>query len=291
MLKSMTGFGRAEKNVGDKTFLIDIKSLNGKQFELQLRLPSILKPFEFDIRRLLSEKLGRGSVDCMISLKETGNAKPVTINTDLAKAYYKSLAELSADLNLDPAHILSTLVKMPEVITPSSETLSDKEWEEFRDILHAAINRINQHRVDEGKSLEDELTIRINNILTQQQEVIKLEPLRQKKIREGITKLLEDNVGKENYDGNRLEQELIYYIEKIDITEEQVRLKNHCDYFKSLLNETEESKGKKLSFILQEIGREINTTGSKAYDATIQQTVVMMKDELEKAKEQVLNVL
>ena len=291
MLKSMTGFGRAEKNVGDKTFLIDIKSLNGKQFELQLRLPSILKPFEFDIRRLLSEKLGRGSVDCMISLKETGNAKPVTINTDLAKAYYKSLAELSSDLNLDPAHILSTLVKMPEVITPSSETLSDKEWEEFKGILQAAIESINQHRVDEGKSLEDELIIRINNILTQQQEVIKLEPLRQKKIREGITKLLEENVGKENYDGNRLEQELIYYIEKIDITEEQVRLKNHCDYFKSLLNETEESKGKKLSFILQEIGREINTTGSKAYDATIQQTVVMMKDELEKAKEQVLNVL
>jgi uncharacterized protein (TIGR00255 family) len=291
MLKSMTGFGRAENNVGDKTFLVDIKSLNGKQFELQLRLPSILKPFEFDIRRLLSEKLGRGSVDCMISLKETGNAKPVTINTDLAKAYYKSLAELSADLNLDPAHILSTLVKMPEVITPSSETLSDKEWSDFKEILLSAIGSINQHRVDEGKSLEDELLIRINNILTQQQEVIKLEPLRQKKIREGITKLLEENVGKENYDGNRLEQELIYYIEKIDITEEQVRLKNHCDYFKSLLEEAEESKGKKLSFILQEIGREINTTGSKAYDATIQQTVVMMKDELEKAKEQVLNVL
>ncbi len=291
MLKSMTGFGRAENNVGDKTFLVDIKSLNGKQFELQLRLPSILKPFEFDIRRLLSEKLGRGSVDCMISLKETGNAKPVTINTDLAKAYYKSLAELSADLNLDPAHILSTLVKMPEVITPSSETLSDKEWSDFKEILLSAIGSINQHRVDEGKSLEDELLNRINNILSQQQEVIKLEPLRQKKIREGITKLLEENVGKENYDGNRLEQELIYYIEKIDITEEQVRLKNHCDYFKSLLDETEESKGKKLSFILQEIGREINTTGSKAYDATIQQTVVMMKDELEKAKEQVLNVL
>jgi len=291
MLKSMTGFGRAENNVGDKTFLVDIKSLNGKQFELQLRLPSILKPFEFDIRRLLSEKLGRGSVDCMISLKETGNAKPVTINTDLAKAYYKSLAELSADLHLDPAHILSTLVKMPEVITPSSETLSDKEWSDFKEILLSAIGSINQHRVDEGRSLEDELLVRINNILTQQQEVIKLEPLRQKKIREGITKLLEENVGKENYDGNRLEQELIYYIEKIDITEEQVRLKNHCDYFKALLDENEESKGKKLSFILQEIGREINTTGSKAYDASIQQTVVMMKDELEKAKEQVLNVL
>ena len=291
MLKSMTGFGRSENNVGDKTFLVDIKSLNGKQFELQLRLPSILKPFEFDIRRLLSEKLGRGSVDCMISLKETGNAKPVTINTDLAKAYYKSLAQLSAELNLDPSHILSTLVKLPEVITPSSETLSDQEWADFKEILLSAIENINQHRIDEGKSLEEELIARINNILRQQQEVISLEPLRQKKIREGITKLLEDNVGKENYDDNRLEQELIYYIEKIDITEEQVRLKNHCDYFISLLNETDESKGKKLSFILQEIGREINTTGSKAYDAAIQKNVVMMKDELEKAKEQVLNVL
>ena len=291
MLKSMTGFGRAEKNVGDKTFLVDIKSLNGKQFELQLKLPSILKPFEFDIRRILSENLGRGSVDCIISLKDTGNAKPVTINTDLAKAYYKPLAELSAALNLDPSHILSTLVKLPEVITPSSDTLSDKEWSDFQLVLQGAIGNLNTHRLNEGAVMEKDLQLRISNIEKQQVEVIKLEPLRKLKIREGITRLLEDNVGKENYDGNRLEQELIYYIEKIDITEEQVRLKNHCDYFKSLLAEKEESKGKKLSFILQEIGREINTTGSKAYDSTIQKAVVMMKDELEKAKEQVLNVL
>lgn len=291
MLKSMTGFGRAEKSVGDKTFLVDIKSLNGKQFELQLKLPAILKPFEFDIRRILSEKLIRGSVDCMISLKDTGSAKPVTINTDLAKAYYKPLAELSAALNLDPSHILSTLVKLPEVITPSSETLSDKEWIDFQDVLTGAIDKLNKHRLNEGAMMETDLILRINNIEKQQEEVIKLEPLRQQKIREGITRLLEDNVGKENYDGNRLEQELIYYIEKIDITEEQVRLKNHCEYFKSLLAEKEESKGKKLSFILQEIGREINTTGSKAYDSTIQKAVVMMKDELEKAKEQVLNAL
>jgi len=291
MLKSMTGFGRAEKNVADKTFLIDIKSLNGKQFELQLKLPSILKPFEFDIRRLLSGKLLRGSVDCMISLKDTGNAKPVTINTDLAKAYYKPLAELSAALNLDPSHILSTLVKLPEVITPSSETLSDSEWKDFQTVLLSAIENLDKHRLNEGAMMEQDLVLRISNIEKQQAEIIKLEPLRQQKIREGITKLLEDNVGKENYDGNRLEQELIYYIEKIDITEEQIRLKNHCEYFKTLLAEKEESKGKKLSFVLQEIGREINTTGSKAYDSTIQKCVVMMKDELEKAKEQVLNAL
>jgi len=291
MLKSMTGFGRAEKNVADKTFLVDIKSLNGKQFELQLKLPAFLKPFEFDIRRLLSEKLSRGSVDCLISLKDTGSAKPVTINTDLAKAYYQPLAEIANALNLDPSHILSTLVKLPEVITPSGDTLTDAEWLELQKVIELAIGNLNEHRLDEGRSLEEDLQIRISNIEQLQEEVIRLEPQRKVKIREGITRLLEENVGKENYDANRLEQELIYYIEKIDISEEQVRLKNHCAYFKSLLAEEDESKGKKLSFILQEIGREINTTGSKAYDSTIQKCVVQMKDELEKAKEQVLNVL
>src|SRR6476620_7104996 len=291
MLKSMTGFGRAEDNVGDKTFLVDVKSLNGKQFELQLKLPALLKPFEFDIRRLVSEKLGRGSIDCTISLKETGNAKPVSINTDLAKAYYKPLSELSQALNLDPSHILSTLVKLPEVITPTADTLSNKEWTDFEKVLNAAIDDLNIHRTEEGKSLEEDLLLRIDNILKQQEDILKLEPVRQQKIRDGLTKLLEENVGKENYDGNRLEQEMIYYIEKIDISEEQVRLKNNCDYFKSVLNEHDISNGKKLSFILQEIGREINTTGAKAYDATIQKCVVLMKDELEKAKEQILNVL
>jgi uncharacterized protein (TIGR00255 family) len=291
MLKSMTGFGRAEQAVGDKTFLVDIKSLNGKQFELQLKLPGFLKPFEFQIRKLLSEKLGRGSLDCMITLKQTGNAKPVSINTDLAKAYYRALAELSAELNLDPSNILSTLVKLPEVITPTSDTLTDEEWKQFEKVILSAVEDLNTHRLNEGVSLEADLTLRINNILLQQDEVIKLEPLRQQKIRDNLKKLLEEQVGKENYDTNKLEQELIYYIEKIDITEEQVRLKNHCDYFKSILQEPEEGKGKKLSFILQEIGREINTTGSKAYDSTIQKCVVLMKDELEKAKEQVLNAL
>ena len=287
----MTGFGRAEQAVGDKTFQVDIKSLNGKQFELQLKLPGFLKPFEFQIRKLLSEKLGRGSLDCTISLKQTGNAKPVSINTDLAKAYYRALADLSNELNLDPSNILSTLVKLPEVITPTSDTLTDDEWKEFEKVILSAVDDLNAHRLNEGASLEEDLILRIDNILRHQDEVTRLEPLRQQKIREGLKKLLEEHVGKDNYDPNRLEQELIYYIEKIDISEEQVRLKNHCDYFKTILKEAEESKGKKLSFILQEIGREINTTGSKAYDSTIQQNVVLMKDELEKAKEQVLNVL
>ena len=291
MLKSMTGFGRAERVVGDKTFLIDIKSLNGKQFELNLKMPAFLKPFEFEIRSLLSKNLYRGSVDCTISLKETGSAKPVSINTDLAKAYYKPILELSNALQLDPSHILSTLLKLPEVITPTGETLTDEEWEVFEKAITAATDDLNLHRNEEGRSLEQDLLLRIGNIEKQQEEIVKQEPARKHKIKEGLVKVLEEHVGKENYDPNRLEQEIIYYIEKIDLTEEQVRLKNHCEYFKTILLEPGEGKGKKLSFILQEVGREINTTGAKAYDSSIQKCVVMMKDELEKAKEQVLNVL
>ena len=291
MLKSMTGFGRAEKAVGDKTFLIDIKSLNGKQFELNLKMPAFLKPFEFDIRTILSKNLHRGSIDCTISLKETGSAKPVSINTDLAKAYYKPIAELSAALKLDPAHILSTLIKLPEVITPTGETLTDEEWNQFKKIMESAIEDLNHHRLEEGKMLKKDLQLRIGNIRAQQEMIVKLEPLRRGKIKEGLVKVLEEHVGKENYDPNRLEQEIIYYIEKIDLSEEQVRLRNHCDYFMDILEEPEDGKGKKLSFILQEVGREINTTGAKAYDSSIQKCVVLMKDELEKAKEQILNVL
>lgn len=291
MLKSMTGFGRTEQAIGDKTFLIDIKSLNGKQFDLQLRMPSFLKPFEFDIRRVLSQGLGRGTIECIISLKQTGSSKPFTINTQLVKAYYEPLSGLSKELELDSSNILSALLKLPEVIMPTGDTLSEEEWEQFARILQAAIDNLNNHRADEGKSLQQDLLLRINNIVKSQEEVGLLEPQRQQKMREGLLKILQEQVGKDNYDENRLEQELIYYIEKMDISEELVRLKNHCDYFKTIIGEEHEENGKKLSFVLQEIGREINTTGAKAYDASIQKLVVIMKDELEKAKEQVLNVL
>jgi uncharacterized protein (TIGR00255 family) len=287
----MTGFGRAEQAVGDKVFLVEVKSLNGKQFDIRLNIPSLLKPFEFDIRNMLQEKLLRGSVECNISIKQNGSSKPVSINTDLAKAYYQSIAELSKELNLDTGSILSALLKLPEVITNSSEMLTPEEWKEFQQVLSSAIDQLKQHRMDEGKATEKDLLLRIENILLQQQIIAKLEPGRQQKVRDGLRKVLEDNVGKDNYDPNRLEQELIYYIEKIDISEEQVRLKNHCDYFRNILTEEDASKGKKLSFIMQEIGREINTTGSKAYDSQIQKSVILMKDELEKAKEQVLNIL
>jgi uncharacterized protein (TIGR00255 family) len=288
MLYSMTGYGRSEQTVNGKTFLVEVRSLNGKQFDLRLNIPSLLKPFEFDVRNILSEGLMRGSVECIITLKQNGASKPVTINTDLAKAYYQPVAELAAELNLATGDILSTILKLPDVITPSTEMLSDEEWKGFEFVLREAIKQLNDHRKDEGKSLEADLLLRLQNIETQQAKIVELEPLRRQRIREGLLKVLEENVGKENYDPNRLEQELIYYIEKIDISEEQVRLNNHCKY---ILQEKEPSKGKKLSFILQEFGREINTTGSKAYDAVMQKCVILMKDELEKAKEQILNVL
>lgn len=287
----MTGFGRAEKAIGKKTFLVEIKSLNGKQFEILLKLPSLLKAYEFDIRNLLSEKLLRGTIDCTISLKQNGAAKPVVINTELAKSYYQQLAEMAESLKLDTGSILSSLLKLPEVVVPSTEIMDKDEWALFQDVVNEAITNINKHRINEGEMLERDLELRINNIRELQNKVITLEPLRQQKIREGLVKLLEENVGKDNFDRNRMEQEMIYYIEKIDINEEQVRLKNHCEYFISLLKEPGDAKGKKLSFVLQEIGREINTTGAKAYDSEIQKAVVIMKDELEKAKEQVLNVL
>lgn len=291
MLQSMTGFGRAEQPVGDKVFLVEVKSLNGKQFDIRLTIPALLKPYEFDVRNLLQEKLMRGSVECNIYCKSNGGSKPVSINTELAKAYYQPIAELSKELNLNPGDVLSTLLKLPDVITPTNDILSKEEWSGFEKVLLAAISELKAHRLDEGKSLEDELNLRISNIMHHAAIVAEVAPNRKQRIRDGLTKILDDNLGKDNYDSNRMEQELIFYIEKLDITEEQVRLKNHCDYFSSILKETEETKGKKLSFIMQEIGREINTTGSKAYDSEIQKSVVLMKDELEKAKEQVLNVL
>ncbi|MCP9750433.1 YicC/YloC family endoribonuclease [Ferruginibacter sp. HRS2-29] len=291
MLKSMTGFGRAEQTVGEKTFLVEVKALNGKQFELQVKLPPLLKSYEFDIRNILQENLGRGTIDCYINIKQNGTTKPVTINTELIKAYYNQIHQLAGELSIDTNSVLAALLRLPEVVSPANELLSPEDFKQFTVVLQTAIKELNNHRIGEGASLEKDLLQRIENINAQEEAILALEPNRKKRIKEEILRLLEENVGKENIDNNRMEQELIYYMEKIDIHEEQIRLKQHCEYFREIMNSSEEGKGKKLSFVLQEIGREINTTGSKAYDADIQKCVVKMKDELEKAKEQVLNVL
>ncbi|MFT3846404.1 MAG: YicC/YloC family endoribonuclease [Lacibacter sp.] len=292
MLKSMTGFGRIEEATGDKTFLVEIKSLNGKQFELNLKLTPLLRPYEFNIRNLLSEHLMRGTIECTISLKQNGGNGAITINKDMAKAYFQPLKEVAQDLNLELSeYILAAMLRLPDVVVANTEVLSDEQWVQFQQILKSALQAINKHRMLEGSALEKDLIERINNITAYQEKISELEPLRQHKMKEELRRKMEEQLGKENYDSNRLEQEMIYYIEKIDISEEQVRLRNHCEYFLNILNDADESKGKKLGFVLQEIGREINTTGAKAYDSGIQKLVVLMKDELEKAKEQILNVL
>ncbi len=287
----MTGFGRAEQTVGEKTFLVEVKALNGKQFELQLKLPALLRPYEFDIRNLLQEHLVRGTIDCYVNIKQNGTTKPVTINTELIKAYYNQIETLAGELNIDTNSVLSALLRLPEVVTPTNDVLEQNDFKEFSIVLETALKELNEHRVEEGNSLEKDLLTRIENIKEQEEHILALEPNRMKRIKDEIHQLLDEHVGKENIDNNRMEQELIYYMEKIDIHEEQIRLRQHCEYFNEIMNSPENGKGKKLSFVLQEIGREINTTGSKAYDADIQKCVVKMKDELEKAKEQVLNVL
>ena len=287
----MTGFGRAEQTVGDKSFLVEVRALNGKQFELQLKLPPLLKPYEFDIRNILQESLIRGTVDCYVTIRQNGAAKPVVINTDLIRAYHGQIQTLANELDLDTHAVLSALLRLPEVVTPSSEMLNNTDFEDFKKVLLTALGELNAHRAEEGISIGNDLKNRILKIEEQEKNILALEPNRMTRIRQEINQLLEKHVGKENIDNNRLEQELIYYMEKIDIHEEQIRLRQHCEYFLGVIDNSSEGKGKKLSFILQEIGREINTTGSKAYDADIQKCVVIMKDEMEKAKEQVLNVL
>ena len=251
MLYSMTGYGRAEEIINDKTFLIEIKSLNGKQYDMRLSLPSLLKPYEFDIRNCINEGLVRGSIECFIILKQNGAEKPVTVNTSLLKAYFAPISNVSKELGLSTDNVLSTLLKLPDIIMPSTEMLNDEEWEQFTQVLKKAIRQLNDHRQNEGPRLNRDLSDRITNIQMQQKLIAVLEPNRRIKIKEGLRKVLEDNVGKENYDPNRLEHELIYFIEKIDLTEEQVRLANHCEYFLAVLKEKNMSKGKKFSFILQ----------------------------------------
>ncbi|MBN9351792.1 MAG: YicC family protein [Chitinophagaceae bacterium] len=291
MIKSMTGFGRAEGTVNDNTYIVEIRTLNGKQLDVNLKLPALVKPYEFDIRTMLQESLIRGYVECFISVRQNGSIKPVVINTGLIKSYFAQMKEVAAELDTDTNGVLAAILRLPEVVSPSNEVADDEEWNGLKQVIAEALKATNDHREDEGKALQEELETRVLNIQKLETEVARLEPLRRERIREELQKHIEENSGKESLDPNRLEQEIIYYIEKIDIREEQVRLRNHCKYFLEILKNEEISNGKKLAFLLQEMGREINTTGSKAYDADIQKYVVLMKDELEKAKEQTFNVL
>ncbi len=291
MIKSMTGFGRAESTLKERAYIVEIKSLNGKLLDINLKIPPILKPYEFDIRSLLQEKLVRGSIECYITLKQNGSVRPVVINTELVRNYYLQMKDLANELSVGTEGLLAALLRLPEVVAPSAEVADESEWMGLKEIINNAINDIDKHRCVEGEVLRKELRTRVENIQKQERLIEKLEPQRKEKIKSEMMRMLGELVNAESYDANRLEQEMIYYIEKIDIREEQVRLRNHCNYFLEILDNDTEANGKRLSFVLQEIGREINTTGSKAYDSDIQKCVVLMKDELEKAKEQTFNVL
>jgi len=288
----MTGFGRASGTISQKEYTVEVKSLNGKQFDMSNKnLPLALRAYELDLRKLLSEKLHRGSLDCNIIIKQGGIAKPMVINTALAKFYYQGMKQIADEINIPEDNILSTLMRMPEVIAAKQETTLPEEWEALATIIENAAEALMEHRKDEGKSLEKDLTTRIENILSLLQKIEPLAQERTEKIKAKIQQLLNSYVEKENIDENRLEQEMIYYLERMDISEEKTRLQQHGAYFLSVVHNNDITKGKKLNFILQEAGREINTLGAKANHAGIQKIVIEMKDELEKAKEQVLNVL
>lgn len=287
----MTGFGKAETNSNSLTTTVEIKSLNGKQLDVNLKLSPLLKAFEFEIRSLLKQSLHRGSLDVTINIRQNGAIRPMVINTELAGKYYESISAMAQEFGLTNQDVLGALLKLPEVVSPSTEELPEEDWEKVKATLLLAIEELDRHRLDEGQSLEDDLLLRVSNIEKFQRNITEKEPARKEKIRQRLETALSEWANSATMDKNRLEQELVYYIEKLDISEEEVRLTNHCRYFREVLKEDSVTRGKKLNFILQEMGREINTTGSKANDSDIQQWVVKMKDELEKAKEQILNVL
>ncbi|HTN18261.1 MAG TPA: YicC/YloC family endoribonuclease [Chitinophagaceae bacterium] len=291
MLYSMTGFGREEAAIGAYQVMAEIKSLNGKQSDLNTRIAPLLRPYEHEIRSIINTRLGRGTIDITIQVKQDGVSKPMSINTNLALSYYRGISEIAAQLGLSQENILATLMGMPEVVSAEQDALSESDWLVMREVIVAAVEKLKLHRKVEGESLAEDLNNCINNIEQGLQQILPFEPLRIEKMRSRINTSLEDWVAAANIDKNRLEQEMIYYIEKIDFSEEKIRLVQHCNYFREILSNGEEMKGKKLGFVLQEVGREINTLGSKANDADIQKIIVNMKDQLEKAKEQVLNVL
>lgn len=289
MIKSMTGFGKASQELSDKTINIEIRSLNSKSADISLRLSSGLRNYELELRNEISKQLERGKIDLSIFIESKKAEMPVEINIELAKAYHKQLKNLALELNEPIANALQQVLKFPDVLKNERKETDENEWKLIKHCLNSALEELNNFRDIEGLSLKKDFEIRISKINTCLEEIKTLDLIRINAIKNRIKNNIEEVIGKSNLDENRFEQELIYYIEKLDINEEKVRLKTHLDYFIETCNE--KSAGRKLNFISQEIGREINTIGSKANDAQIQKLVVLMKDELEKIKEQANNVL
>lgn len=289
MIRSMTGFGKATLELGDKTVNIEIRSLNSKGADISLRVSSGLRNYELELRNELTKQLERGKIDLSIYVESKKAETPVEINLELAKAYHDQLRNLAIELNEPLTDGIQQVLKFPDVMKSERKEADENEWKQIKAGVQEAITQLNQFRDAEGKSLLQDFETRLGNIGRCLEEIKLLDTGRVNSIKERIRNNIEDILGKGKIDENRFEQELIYYIEKLDINEEKVRLKTHLDYF--LETCAESSPGRKLNFISQEIGREINTIGSKANDAPIQKLVVMMKDELEKIKEQANNVL
>lgn len=291
MLYSMTGFGRADAMIDRRQVVVEIKALNGKQLELMIKLPPILRNYELDIRNMLNSLLIRGTIDITITVKQEGASKPMVVNTDLALFYYQGMKQIADQVGAPTDNIISTLMRMPEVVAPDVDALAPEEWQKMRGVVEKAAANLMEHRKHEGEVLYKDIHSRIDNIEKLLEKVLPLEAERTGRVRAKLDQWLEDVVGKEKVDNNRLEQEMIYYMERMDISEEKIRLKQHCTYFHETVDNKDVAIGRKLNFIIQEIGREVNTLGAKANHAEIQQIVINMKDELEKAKEQILNIL
>ena len=289
MIKSMTGFGKASLETGDKTITVEIRSLNSKGADISLRLPSGLRNYETELRNELAKQLERGKIDLSIMVESNKAETPVEINIPLAKAYYEQLKKLAREINEPVTDPVYQVLKCPDVLKSERKEADENEWKNIKTCIDAAIKQLNGFREKEGESLQTDFEVRLKKIDNALEEIKKLDITRIKGIKERIKNNLAEVIGTDKIDQNRFEQELIYYIEKLDINEEKVRLKTHLDYFLDTCKES--APGRKLNFISQEIGREINTIGSKANDAPMQKLVVMMKDELEKIKEQANNVL
>lgn len=292
MVKSMTGFGKTTVESGNKKIVIEIKSLNSKQLDLNLRLPNLYKEKEMDIRSMVKEQLDRGKVDMFIYFDCSEAEKEVSINQSVVMQYFNQMLAISAQLGVeaDKNELLQTVMRFPDTLQVKVEELDEEEWKCLKNGIGKALEEINKFRIQEGKALMKDIVFRVELIQQLASEVPNFEGKRVEVIRQKLQEKINEWTDVKNIDQNRMEQEIIYYLEKLDITEEKVRLANHCKYFLETI-EKEDAPGRKIGFIAQEMGREINTMGSKANDHDIQKLVVKMKDELEKIKEQSLNVL
>ncbi|MBP7389194.1 MAG: YicC family protein [Chitinophagales bacterium] len=292
MLKSMTGFGKASGQIEDKTVNVEIKSLNSqKGLDLNVKIPSKYRSLEYDLRNKIANILQRGKIDVFISLEHNTAASEISLNRELIISYFNEFKSIANEVGVTTESLLPTILKMPDVIGESHEEPTENEAKKIEEVMMAAARELDLFRANEGKSTEADLKLRLQNIEGAATLLLEEDKRRLQDVRMRLKNNLEAYVPKDKIDQNRYEQEVIYYLEKLDITEELTRLKSHCDYFRNIVLDKDELIGRKLNFIAQEMGREINTIGSKANDAIMQKMVVNMKDELEKIKEQTSNIL